>query len=314
MGRVGGEPVIGLHARPYDGDPHTMDVGGARVEIVQPWEEVRALGRPRASRIGVDLTFRARTKPYGLRRGTMRAGHELVWDQSHIFQSGTYDGTYTVGGDDHESRRLVGPARPLVGHPRPRPLPAVAVVPDPAPRRLPRRLALGVRQRRPRVHRRLLGADRRQRPGAAGRLRARRRVDRRRRQARRLRRARRRRRRARRLVRRSCWRAGSAIEVEADGEFARPYEPFHRGGLNLMRVRTDDGRDGHGDLRGHRRPPPPLLPRHRRRGHPAGLTADARFSPGAVRASVASMSSRAAAVRCGPIERRMPKKRSRSAP
>jgi len=29
-----------------------------------------------------------------------------------------------------------------------------------------------------------------------------------------------------------------------DGTFARPYEPFHRGGLNLMRVRTDDGREG----------------------------------------------------------------------
>jgi len=32
--------------------------------------------------------------------------------------------------------------------------------------------------------------------------------------------------------------------VHADGTFARPYEPFHRGGLNLMRVRTDDGREG----------------------------------------------------------------------
>jgi hypothetical protein len=34
------------------------------------------------------------------------------------------------------------------------------------------------------------------------------------------------------------------IEVEAEGTFARPYEPFHRGGLNLMRVRTGDGRRG----------------------------------------------------------------------
>ena len=37
---------------------------------------------------------------------------------------------------------------------------------------------------------------------------------------------------------------GRRITVEADGTFARPYEPFHRGGLNLMRVRTDDGREG----------------------------------------------------------------------
>jgi hypothetical protein len=37
---------------------------------------------------------------------------------------------------------------------------------------------------------------------------------------------------------------GRRLVVEADGTFARPYEPFHRGGLNLMRVRTDDGREG----------------------------------------------------------------------
>jgi hypothetical protein len=37
---------------------------------------------------------------------------------------------------------------------------------------------------------------------------------------------------------------GRRITVEAEGTFARPYEPFHRGGLNLMRVRTDDGRVG----------------------------------------------------------------------
>jgi hypothetical protein len=34
------------------------------------------------------------------------------------------------------------------------------------------------------------------------------------------------------------------IEVEAQGTMARSYEPFHRGGLNLMRVSTGDGRRG----------------------------------------------------------------------
>jgi hypothetical protein len=37
---------------------------------------------------------------------------------------------------------------------------------------------------------------------------------------------------------------GRTIEVEAEGSFARPYEPFHRGGLNVMTVRTGDGREG----------------------------------------------------------------------
>ena len=37
---------------------------------------------------------------------------------------------------------------------------------------------------------------------------------------------------------------GRRITVEAEGTFDRPYEPFHRGGLNQVRVRADDGRTG----------------------------------------------------------------------
>jgi hypothetical protein len=87
MGRVGGRPVLGYHVRPFDGDPHTADVGAARVEVVRPFEELRLWADPDRCELGMDLTFRARTKPYGLRRGTMRAGHELIWDQSHLLQS-----------------------------------------------------------------------------------------------------------------------------------------------------------------------------------------------------------------------------------
>ena len=108
MGRVGGEQVLGYHDRAYDGDPHTMAVPGARVEVVTPWEEVRLWADPDTSAIGVDLVFRARTRPYGLRRGTMRAGDDLVWDQCHILQSGTYSGTYTVGGQVHEVDGWIG--------------------------------------------------------------------------------------------------------------------------------------------------------------------------------------------------------------
>jgi hypothetical protein len=102
MGRVAGEQLIGVHERSYEGDPHTSDVGAARVEVLRPYEEVHLWADPDQCALGLDLTFRARTKPYGLRRGTMRAGHELVWDQSHLFQSGTYDGTYTVRGTTYE--------------------------------------------------------------------------------------------------------------------------------------------------------------------------------------------------------------------
>ena len=264
MGRVDGEPIIGHHVRPYDGDPHTADVGagaGRDRRAVRGDAHLRPIPA-RARSAWTSRSGRA-PSPTGLRRGTMRAGHEIIWDQSHMFQSGTYNGTYTVGGHDVRGRRLVGPARPLVGHPRPRPLPAVVVVPGPAARRVPRRVALGVRQRRARVHRRLLGADRRQRSGAARRLPPRARVGRRRRQA-----------------GASYGEHGETVTgLRGTATFVArgraphrrsrpkaastgPYEPFQRGGLNQMMVRTDDGRRGHRDLRGDRLPPPPLLPRH----------------------------------------------------
>jgi hypothetical protein len=102
MGRVAGERILGLQARPHDGDPHTMDVGAARVEVVEPFRELKLWSDPDRCELGLDLTFTARTQHYGLRRGTMKAGTEVIWDQSHMFQSGTYNGTYTVGGTTHE--------------------------------------------------------------------------------------------------------------------------------------------------------------------------------------------------------------------
>ena len=108
MGRVGGRPLLGVKGRPYDGDPHQTAVPGARVDVVKPMQEVRLWAEPADGGIGLDLTWRARTQPYGLRRGTMRAGHELVWDQSHIFQSGTYTGTYTVDGTGYEVDGWIG--------------------------------------------------------------------------------------------------------------------------------------------------------------------------------------------------------------
>ncbi|HEY5155252.1 MAG TPA: hypothetical protein VIJ47_10995, partial [Acidimicrobiales bacterium] len=62
MGRVGGEQILGVLGRPYDGDPHTTDVGGARVEVIRPFEELRLWADPAVAAIGLDLTFRARTQ------------------------------------------------------------------------------------------------------------------------------------------------------------------------------------------------------------------------------------------------------------
>lgn len=104
MGNVGGVRVIGHTERRHDGDPHTMEAGGARVKVVTPFEELHLFADPATCTLGMDLTFRARTQPYGLRRGNMRAGNELIWDQSHMLQSGWFNGTYTYEGVTHEVR------------------------------------------------------------------------------------------------------------------------------------------------------------------------------------------------------------------
>lgn len=108
MGRVAGERVLGVLSRAYDGDPHTTEVPGARIEVIRPFEEIRLWADPAVAGIGIDLTYRARTQPYGLRRGTMRAADEIVWDQCHILQSGTYSGSYTYKGITRDVDGWVG--------------------------------------------------------------------------------------------------------------------------------------------------------------------------------------------------------------
>ena len=233
-----------MHQRPHDGDPHTADVGAARVEVVRPYEELRLWADPDRCELGMDLTFRARTRPYGLRRGTMRAGSEMVWDQSHMFQSGTYEGTYTVDGTTYEVDRWWGQRDHSWGirdHGRcPLWLWFQVQLPDGFLGVWHWELANGARVYTDGCWAPTDGSD----PVPARRLPARGRVGRRRRHAGPLRPARRRRRRA--AGHRDVHPRGraSASCVEADGTFDRPYEPFHRGGLNQMRVRTDDGREG----------------------------------------------------------------------
>lgn len=108
MGRVDGVQLLASLGRPYAGDPHTTEVPGAQVVVVTPMQEVRLWADPEVAAIGVDLTWTARTQPYGLRRGTLRAADELVWDQCHLFQSGTYHGTYTVDGRAREVDGWIG--------------------------------------------------------------------------------------------------------------------------------------------------------------------------------------------------------------
>ena len=129
--------VIGLHPAAVRRRPaHHRRRRGARVEVVRPCEEIRLWADPE------QCARSASTSPSGPAPSRTGCGGArcapattLVWDQSHILQSGTYDGHLHRRRHDPRGRRLDRPARPLVGHPRPRPLPAVAVVPDPARRR-----------------------------------------------------------------------------------------------------------------------------------------------------------------------------------
>ena len=102
FGRIGGQLVFGRHARPYDGDPHTTVVGPVTIDIVEPYRTVKLTVDESSAPVGLDLTFTARTQAYGLRRGTMKAGHEIIWDQSHMIQSGSYTGTYSHEGTTYQ--------------------------------------------------------------------------------------------------------------------------------------------------------------------------------------------------------------------
>jgi hypothetical protein len=80
-----------------------MAVGPVRIDIAEPFRTVHLhVDDVAAAPVALDLTFHARTAAYGLRRGTMRAGHELIWDQSHMVQSGTFTGTFTHDGTTYE--------------------------------------------------------------------------------------------------------------------------------------------------------------------------------------------------------------------
>lgn len=243
MGRVDGEPVLGHHVRPHGGDPHTMDVGAVRVEVVAPFEELSLWADPERCELGLDLTFRARTRPYGLRRGSMWARDGAVWDQSHLVQSGTYDGTYSHGGRTHRVEGWWGQRDHSWGirdHDRcPLWLWFQVQLPDGFLGVWHWELANGARvycdgcwagtdgsEPVPVVdfqhELQWVDADGRPAPygedgaGVAG------------------------------LQGTATFALadGRHVAVAAEGTFDRPYEPFHRGGINQMRVTTDDGRAG----------------------------------------------------------------------
>jgi hypothetical protein len=95
---IDGERLFAHFTRPYGDDPHASVVGPIRVEIIEPFKTLRLTGDGAEAPVGFDITFMARTQAYGLRRGTMKRGDEIIWDQSHFIQSGTLSGWYSRNG------------------------------------------------------------------------------------------------------------------------------------------------------------------------------------------------------------------------
>ena len=109
LGRWAGKPVGARHARVVDGDHDDWRVGPVQIEVLEPRRTVRlTVVESPASPVSLDLTFTARTEPYQLRRGSLYAGHEVVWDQTHMIQSGWWDGTVTRDGTTREIRHWWG--------------------------------------------------------------------------------------------------------------------------------------------------------------------------------------------------------------
>lgn len=103
MGRISGSFVFALHERPYGGDPHTTAVGPVSVEIEEPLRRLRLRAEGEGATPELDIVFTGRTQPYALRRGTMKAGHEIIWDQSHMVQGGDYTGWFQPKGGERQS-------------------------------------------------------------------------------------------------------------------------------------------------------------------------------------------------------------------
>jgi hypothetical protein len=98
LGRVDGALLFGFHQRPADGDPHTTVVGPVSVAIEEPFRTVHVVV-DESDGFAADFTFTARTDAYALRRGRLLDdGGALLWDQSHMIQSGTFSGWYRQDG------------------------------------------------------------------------------------------------------------------------------------------------------------------------------------------------------------------------
>ena len=178
MGRVGGVRIIGLH------DPAVLTAIRTRPTVPRcrasrwcgPCRRSGSGPIPTCARSG--STSPSRAAPSRTACGAARCGQATSWSGTSATSSspGTYAGTYSVGGTTHEVDGWIGQRDHSWGvrdHGR---CPLWIWFQIQLDDGFLGRVALGVRQRRARVHRRLLGRHRRQRPDPGRSLQARRRA------------------------------------------------------------------------------------------------------------------------------------------
>lgn len=100
MGLIGGSHFFARQSRPAGDQPTATVVGPVSLRIVEPYQRWHLLveGDDPHARVGLDLTWTARTAPYLTRRGSQHVDGATVWDQRQMFQSGWFDGHYCVDG------------------------------------------------------------------------------------------------------------------------------------------------------------------------------------------------------------------------
>ena len=100
LGRIGDAHTWGRHVRHLGDDPHALEAGSVKIDIVEPFKTFQLhVGEDPTAPVALDLTFTARTPHYTLRRGSLKHKDETIWDQSHMVQSGWFNGTLVHNGN-----------------------------------------------------------------------------------------------------------------------------------------------------------------------------------------------------------------------
>ncbi len=92
----------------FGDDPNAASIGGVRIEVVRPLEEIHLHAAPAGAPIRIDLSYVSRFPPVATDRNRIEVRGELVTDYMNFFQSGNYSGTIEVEGRRYELRDRAG--------------------------------------------------------------------------------------------------------------------------------------------------------------------------------------------------------------